>query len=325
MNTADQHYPSYQLALSGEVLINTIRELGNELKFHSLSLEQLDLDTSFDTDLGLDSLTRVEFIARIEKHFRVQLSESAFSNITTPRELLREILSAGSVENLVPEHEISTLTLEASDSNPKYAQTLTEILDWHLQVHPDRPHIQFHQDSGDGEIISYRQLHERAGAIAAGLQARAFQPGQAAAIMLPTCPDYFYAFFGILAAGGIPVPIYPPARLNQIEDHLIRHKNILNNCAVVFLITLREALPVARLMKSHVESLKSIVTPAELHRDRTAPLRPKLSGQNVAFLQYTSGSTGAPKGVTLSHANLLANIRAMGSHLRVDSSDVFIS
>ncbi|MCI0653505.1 MAG: AMP-binding protein [Methylococcaceae bacterium] len=325
MNTADQPHPSSQLALSGEVLIKTIRELGNELKINPISLEKLDLDTSFDTDLGLDSLTRVEFIARIEKQFRIQLSESAFSNVTTPRELLREILGAGSAANPGPEQEFSTLTLEASDASPKNAQTLTEILDWHLQAHPDRPHIQFHQDSGDGEIISYRHLHESASAIAAGLQARGFQPGQAAAIMLPTCPDYFYTFFGILAAGGIPVPIYPPARLNQIEDHLIRHKSILNNCAAVFLITIQEALPVARLLKSHVESLESIVTATELQRNRSIPLRPKLSGQDIAFLQYTSGSTGLPKGVTLSHANLLANIRAMGSLLRVDSSDVFIS
>ncbi|MGH8477397.1 MAG: AMP-binding protein [Methylococcales bacterium] len=325
MNSADQPSPSSPVELSGETLINAIRELGKELKINPVSLDQLDLNTSFDTDLGLDSLTRVEFIARIERHFRVQLSESAFSNATTPRELLREILGAGSAVNSIPEQKITSLTLDASDSSPRHAQTLTEILDWHLEVHPDRPHIQFYQDGGGGEIISYRLLNEQATAIAAGLQTRGFQFGEAAAIMLPTCPDYFYTFFGILAAGGIPVPIYPPARLNQIEDHLIRHAKILNNCAAVFLITVSEALPVARLLKSHVESLQSVVTADELRRVRSTLSRPKLAAKDIAFLQYTSGSTGQPKGVTLSHANLLANIRAMGSQLRVDSSDVFIS
>ncbi|MGH8547153.1 MAG: AMP-binding protein [Methylococcales bacterium] len=325
MNTAYEQNQSKQPSTNGGELINTIRELGNELKISPSLLEQLDLDTSFDTGLGLDSLTRVEFIARIEKHFRVHLSESAFGNVTTPRELLREIVGARCLPDPVSDHQISTLKLEATESTPKNAQSLRDILDWHLRLHPDRPHIQFHCDSGSGEIITYRQLHERSGAIAAGLQARGLQPGQAAAIMLPTSPEYFYTFFGILAAGGIPVPIYPPARLNQIEDHLIRHKNILNNCGVVVLVTIPEALPVARLLKSHVESLRSIATPSDLQRSIAAPLRPKLSAMDIAFLQYTSGSTGIPKGVTLSHANLLTNIRAMGSELAVNSSDVFVS
>ncbi len=325
MNTAYEQNPISPPVTSGDVLISAIRDLGNELKISPSLLEQLDLDTSLDTGLGLDSLTRVEFIARIEKHFQVHLSESAFSNVTTPRELLREILGAGCATDPLSEQKISTLKLQATDATPRHAQTITDILEWHLQLHPDRPHIQFHSDSGNGEIISYRRLHERSGAVAAGLQARGFQAGQAAAIMLPTSPDYFYAFFGILAAGGIPVPIYPPARLNQIEDHLLRHKNILNNCGAVVLITIREALPVARLLKSHVESLRSIATPSELQGVAAAPLRPKLSTRDIAFLQYTSGSTGIPKGVTLTHANLLANIRAMGAELAVNSSDVFVS
>ncbi len=325
MNPADQPIQSNPLAATGEVLINTILELGREMKISPSLLEHLDLDSPLDTVLGLDSLTRVEFIARIEKRFRVQLAESAFKNVATPRELLREISGAGSMADPRSEQAITTLTLETTDSTPKYAQTLTDILNWHLKTHPDRPHIQFFSDHGVGEIISYRQLHERSEAIAANLQADGFQPGQAAAIMLPTCADYFYSFFGILAAGGVPVPIYPPARLNQIEDHLLRHKKILNNCSAAVLITVPEALPVARLLKSHVQSLRSIATPSGPQRTRATLLRPKLSTDDIAFLQYTSGSTGIPKGVTLSHANLLANIRAMGSKLEVNSSDTFVS
>lgn len=313
------------LATNGEELVNTIRALGSELKISPSSLEHLDLDTSFDNELGLDSLTRVEFIARIEKHFQINLAESTFANAATPRELLREILSAQPEKHSASKQEISALKLEQTSSTPRHAQTLSDILDWHLQVHPDRPHIQFHTDSGSGETIRYRQLKDRSDVLAAGLQARGFQPGQAAAIMLPSCPDYFYTFFGILTAGGIPVPIYPPARLNQIEDHLIRHKSILNSCSTVVLVTIAEALPVARLLKTHVESLHTVVTPSELTSNTTPPVRPKQSSLDIAFLQYTSGSTGIPKGVTLSHANLLANIRAMGTKLEVNSSDVFVS
>lgn len=325
MNTAYDQDQSKPSAISGNDLINTIRALGKELKISPQLLEQLDLDTPFDTGLGLDSLTRVEFIARIEKQFKMRLAESVYSEVTTPRELLRAILAAGPVTDRVSEQNISTLKLEVTEATPKNAQTLTDVLDWHIQLHPDRPHIQFYSDQGSGEIITYRELHERSAAIAAGLQACGLQPGHAAAIMLPTSPEYFYTFFGILAAGGIPVPIYPPARLNQIEDHLFRHKDILNNCGAVVLVTVREALPVARLLKSHVESLRSIVMPSELLSVGTPLLRPKLSGRDIAFLQYTSGSTGVPKGVTLTHANLLASIRAMGTDLAVNSSDIFVS
>ena len=53
--------------------------------------------------------------------------------------------------------------------------------------------------------------------------------GQRVAIMLPTCPEYLYCFYGVLLAGGVPVPLYPPARLSTIEDHLTRHIGILQS------------------------------------------------------------------------------------------------
>jgi len=85
-----------------------------------------------------------------------------------------------------------------------------------------------------------------------------------------------------------------------------------------------EAKPVARLLKAQVNRLRSIVTPQELARDAVAG-RQDIGARDVAFLQYTSGSTGQPKGVILTHADLLANIRAMGEAVRADSTDVFVS
>ena len=314
-----------QLETSGEELVSIVRKLGSELKLSPMLLDGLELDTPLDSGLGLDSLTRVEFLARIEKHFDVSLPQSAFSNVATPRELLREIVNAGSDRHGLPDETIASLTLGTTGATPGQARTLLDVLDWHLQSHPDRPHIRFHNDSGTGETITYRQLDNQARSIAAALQSKGVVPGQAVAIMLPTCSGYFYTFFGILMAGAIPVPIYPPARLNQLEDHLIRHKNILNNCSAVALVTIREALSVARLLKSHVDTLSTIATPEQLDNTSENLLKPKATAGDIAFLQYTSGSTGIPKGVTLTHANLLANIRAMGHKLGVNSSDVFVS
>ena len=78
-------------------------------------------------------------------------------------------------------------------------------------------------EAGREDEISYAALRAGAMKIAAGLMAYGLQPGQSVAIMLPTSHDYFFCFFGALLAGGVPVPIYPPARISQIEDHLRRH------------------------------------------------------------------------------------------------------
>jgi 1-acyl-sn-glycerol-3-phosphate acyltransferase len=143
--------------------------------------------------------------------------------------------------------------------------------------------------------------------------------------MLPSSSDYFYSFFGALLAGGIPVPIYPPMRPAQLEGHLRRQGNILKNCRAACLITVPEAKRLAQLLRSQVESLNAVLTVAELNQADGDFLRASPGGADLAFIQYTSGSTGNPKGVMLTHANLLANIRADGQAIRADSSDVFVS
>jgi len=143
--------------------------------------------------------------------------------------------------------------------------------------------------------------------------------------MLPSSPDYFFIFFGILMAGGIPVPIYPPARPSQLEDHIRRHARILDNCRAKILITVPEAKRIAKLLKSLVPNLQAIVSTADLKDSSSNAMLPSIHEQDIAFIQYTSGSTGNPKGVVLTHANLLNNIRAMGKVVKAGPKDVFVS
>jgi acyl carrier protein len=306
-----------------EVLDSLLREIQP-----SAAPQPLSLDSSLERDLGLDSLARVELLARIERRFGLTLSEQAYNKVETPRDLVHEIAKAANrnVEPISrPAAHVAPLPREEIAAYPEQAQTLVEVLEWQADIHPQRPHIQLYRDEGDGEVLNFRNLYDGAQALAGNLQHLGLRPGEPVAIMLPTGRDYFHIFFGILLAGGIPVPIYPPARPSQLEDHLRRHTAILDNCRAVTLITIGEAKQVARLLKAQLETLRHIVTTDELRAEGGEYHRPVISPNDTAFLQYTSGSTGNPKGVVLSHANLLANIRAMGERVQANANDVFVS
>ena len=87
------------------------------------------------------------------------------------------------------------------------------------------------------------------------------------------------------------------------------------------LVTTPEASLFGRLIRAQVVSVKAVVTAGSLRRPATAEINPQLVGESLALLQYTSGSTGDPKGVVLTHTNLLANIRALGEALGVGLDD----
>jgi acyl-CoA synthetase (AMP-forming)/AMP-acid ligase II len=209
---------------------------------------------------------------------------------------------------------------------PDQARTLVEVLDWHVTQHPSRIHLTLLNDDGEVErTLPYAELAAAARRVAAGLIARDIEPGDRIALMLPTGIDFFAGFFGILYVGAVPVPIYPPARLSQIEEHMQRQAGILRNAGARILLTVPQALTVASLLRGPVASLEAVETVARLGCDEASSLPILRDGGTTAFIQYTSGSTGDPKGVVLSHGNLLANIRAMGKALRANSDDVFVS
>ncbi|MGH8454566.1 MAG: AMP-binding protein, partial [Nevskiales bacterium] len=279
-------------------LLAIVRQTWADLHRRSPTQINITLDSSLDRELGFDSLARVELLLRVEKVFAVHMPDEVLEQAETSRYLLRALMAAGKpvAPALIQPLESATpdgMLIPAPDN----IVTLIEALDWHARHNPDRVQIIYAEDfSGNmpETRVTYAQLLAQAERVAAGLQARGLAPRQTVAIMLPTCPEYFYAYLGILIAGGVPVPIYPPARLLQIEEHVRRHTGILANAEVVMMITIPEARPVARLLEAHVASLRHIVTPVELMQEQREPVRVPLQGSDIAFIQYTSGSTGNP-------------------------------
>jgi 1-acyl-sn-glycerol-3-phosphate acyltransferase len=325
-------------------LLDIVRQLALDLHPDRGRGLEVQWESRLDRDLGIDSLGRAELLSRIEREFRVRLPQSALAEAETPRDLLEALQAAGTdlaaagVERAQhriiaaePGHTAAVAEPASGVPVPAKAATLTEVLDWHAREHPDRPHIVLWDEADREPPVTYRVLAKDARAVARGLLERGFEPGGRAALMLPTGKSFFQAFFGILYAGGIPVPIYPPARLSQLEDHLRRQIRILDNAAVSALVTVPQARPVAAFLKSQVHSLRWVETAEALHSEGDSlagdGLQPagETDPERIALLQYTSGSTGDPKGVTLTHANLLANIRAFGERLEVDSTDVCVS
>ncbi len=285
--------------------------------------ERARLDSALDRELGLDSLARVELLARVERMFDVRFSEATLGEVETPRHILEALATAGHGGHDASEGGPFAAP-ELAEGLPDSAGTLTDVLDWHLDRHPDRAHVTFCRDDGETETLSYATLAEAAGRVAGGLARLGVAHGQCVAMMLPSGLDFFRCFFGILLAGAVPVPMYPPARPAQVEDHLRRQVGILKNCEAPVMITFERVRPLASMLRGLVPDLRELATPEQLLAADAVPPVP-VAADGLALIQYTSGSTGEPKGVALTHANLLANIRAWGRAAEVTSTDVCVS
>ncbi len=306
-------------------LLRIVSDLAHELHPHLRKAAPVTLETDLDRDLGLDSLGRAELILRLDKAFKVRLPDQLLSEATRVGDLLDALREAA--PDLVADRATTPFEQVALPpaAAPTEARTLIEALAFHVANHGDRPQLRLWKDDRDAEAITYRDLHEAALRVANGLLKQGLNIGDRVAIMLPTKPGFFHALFGVLYAGGVPVPVYPPFRRSQVEDHLRRQAGILNNAETRFLIIDEELRNVGALLLGLVDSLVHIDTVTALRSNGAADTPMPAAADTIALIQYTSGSTGDPKGVVLTHANILANVRAMGEALDAGSDDVFVS
>jgi acyl carrier protein len=210
----------------GPPILALVRGLVAEVHPHAAP-PSVTLDSTFD-NLGIGSLELAELLLRVQDKFGVALPPHILASAETPRDLLAAVASGQPA--MVEDRGIVSLPATAPGVlAPDTTLTLNDALNWHVRATPDRTHIRVLDDAGAPMDVTYAALHQEAAAVAAGLIAHDVMPGETVAIMLPTCRAYFTTFAGVVLAGAVPVPVYPPARPSQLADHLRRTTGILAN------------------------------------------------------------------------------------------------
>lgn len=223
------------------------------------------------------------------------------------------------------------------------SSTLVSLLRWRTSISPDLKIFTYLTDGKSKEkSLTFAELDRKARAFAATLQEKGLE-GERALLLFPPGLDYVVAFFGCLYAGVIAVPAYPPDpnRLNRTLPRLqaiVRDAQAtmaLTNDTIMTMIKVlklgsklgdtMDKLPLLRKFKttmkhfstskigiasdSDLGNLQWISSNDVLDHKAEKWQQPQLESNSLAFLQYTSGSTGNPKGVMLTHGNLIANNR----------------
>ncbi len=202
--------------------------------------------------------------------------------------------------------------------------TLVALLRWRAEQHPDSLAYRFLED-GSPDILTtkYAELDRRARAIGAWLETHGAR-GERVLLLYPAGLDYIAAFFGCLYAGAAAVPAYPP-RLNRPVPRI---QAIVADSQSKFALATSTIHHNLEQRFEHTPDLQALnwlntdEVPAGLEDDWRDP---EINADTLAFLQYTSGSTSQPKGVMLTHGNLMHNLKAIrrGFQIGENASGVF--
>ena len=198
------------------------------------------------------------------------------------------------------------------------AQTILERLRTHAEERPDTRAFVHLQDGQVAGALSYGALRSRAGSIGAGLQSIGVRHGERVVLLFPSSLDFIASFLACQWIGAIPVPAYPPQRDALTARRIITHCEaswVLASTAVHHRI-------VSKFGGLSLSPDRLVAVDTDFGADVGELVA---TPHEIALLQYTSGSTSAPKGVVLTHANLLANVAAITSHMGTTSGETAVS
>lgn len=177
----------------------------------------------------------------------------------------------------------------------------------------------FQNNRGAETYYSFPSLMDACERRAAGLQARGVRAGDRVALIVASPEEFVLTFLGAMRMGAVPVPLYPPIHLGNLEGYLEQTAGILASAQVTLVVIAPELSKIAWSFTADIPSVRDIVESTDLVGDPAGLQEPSVAPDDVAFLQYTSGSTGVPKGVRVTHRALADNIRGfMGAGLQMD-------
>ena len=156
-------------------------------------------------------------------------------------------------------------------------------------------------------------VREQALSIAADLTRRGVGKGDRVALVLPTCPEFVQCLFGVLCAGAIPVPLYPPVRLGRLDEYHRKTAAMLRAVDAALVVTDER---IRRFLGAAVEISAprlGCVTASSLGGANPAEI--EVAADDVAVIQFSSGTTNDPKPVALTHANVLSNLASIERYL----------
>lgn len=301
-----------------EIVRGLLREQGQERLAATVNPK-----SSFQHDLGLSSLDLVEVMVRLENKLEIEIPDEVAEEADTPLGWAKAIREGTDPAAAKSAYRIVPPTGDPAPL-PAAAKDLIDVLEWHAQNSHGRVHAHILRE-GTGQAVTCDRLLEESTRVARGLISLGLCRNDTVAILLPNTAEFMQAFFGVMLSGGIPAPIYPPADGSHIEEYIERQIRVLRDANIRFLISFAEARPVARILRVNLASLIEVTTTEELREfgTRTSARLPHRS--DVAMIQYTSGTTGDPRGAILTHEGILANIRAIGQAVGVNARDAVVS
>jgi acyl-CoA synthetase (AMP-forming)/AMP-acid ligase II len=219
-------------------------------------------------------------------------------------------------------HSTSPYAHYSADSWRMHGETIAALLNARALGLGDTPFIHLLGDTGGEKVLSFSSLASGARQVAAALQARHVRVGDRVMLILPTGEAFLNCFFGALLAGAVAVPAYPPARQKNLTEYQDRLAALIKVADPTLIITFRQVRVLVEAAAFQAGGNARVLEPEALQGETAQFQPPELKSDALALIQFSSGSTGAPRGVKLSHRNLLANLASVLAVIQPTQQDV---
>lgn len=193
------------------------------------------------------------------------------------------------------------------------APSLVEVLRLWATEAPEHRWLTFF-----GQDVTTADLWRRSLTASANLHRLGIRRGDRVCLVFPSCPEFFSTYFGIMALGAVPITLYPTLGPEAMG-------RIFVNSEARAVVTIEWFGTHVEAARGHAPRTERLIWAHELEAEAPEAPIPPIDADDLAFVQYTSGSTGHPKGVMLRHRNLLANIRTFVTFARLGPGEVVVS